>query len=295
MAVTYSASHRVLVAVVTYDNEADILPCLESVTTGLYRSFDILIIDNHSTDRTVARVSECFPDIRIERQEVNRGFAAGVNVALKAALKDGYEHVWLLNPDATADPRALAELVGAAKRKSRVALFSPIIRKTNGEIWFSGGRIDWYRQRAVHGEDESKSQKKKKQDRFLTGCALFVRVAAIRDIGAFDERFFLYYEDADLSLRATEKGWGIDVVPQAVVIHAEKSALNPGKTYHLVRSGLLFFWKWRDKGLGLVFFFVYAILRRLKNLIEFFVFRGETAKRVMYAHRDAWNAIRTRI
>jgi GT2 family glycosyltransferase len=295
MGVIHKEVRRVLVAVVTFNNENDIVDCLQSVKAQMYDGLDVLVVDNASFDRTVALVRERYPEVRIVREKTNRGFAAGANSALRAAIKGGYDFTWLLNPDTNAENAALMALVSAADEYPRGALFSPLIRDGDGSVWFSGGRIDWQRQRAVHQTDNPVAPVTHPKNRFLTGCAIFVRMAALKEFGLFDERYFLYYEDADLSLRAVESGWDLGVVPQAIVHHMERSTTNPKKTYHLVRSGLLFFSKWRRKGCGRMYFLGYAILRGLKNRIEFLVFGGETARQVMYAHRDAWKAIRARI
>ena len=102
---------------------------------------------------------------------------------------------------------------------------------------------------------------------YLSGCALFLPRKAIERIGLFDEGYFLYYEDADLSVRARKKGCGLLVVPQATVVHSEQSTENPEKTYWLVRSGLRFFREHTPAPLRL-WVWIYTLLRRVKNKID---------------------------
>ena len=119
---------------------------------------------------------------------------------------------------------------------------------------------------------------------FLTGCALFLPLRVVQEVGFLDETFFLYYEDADYSVRVMKKKIPLAVVTDAIVTHSEESRFNDGKVYHLVFSGLIFFLKHS----GLIFSFyqaIYVILRRLKNALDCFLGKPY-AKRVAQAYQD---------
>lgn len=284
---------RVLVGVITHNSAADILGCLQSIMDQSLSPEGVLVVDNHSHDETILLVRTHFPQCRILECASNDGFATAANRALQYAEAHHFPYLWLMNPDAVAAPDALKQLVRVAIETPQGALFSPRIIDSAGQPWFVEGSIHWWRQRAVHKQTVS-LETRMVHDTYLTGCALFMKVSLVLAVGGFDQRFFLYYEDADLSLRVREAGHTLSLVPQALVRHEERSAENPRKVYHLVRSALLFFYKWRSRGAGSAYFFVYAILRRLNNYLYFCVLGGETRRMVMYAHRDAWQLIRSK-
>src|SRR3989344_5741559 len=118
---------------------------------------------------------------------------------------------------------------------------------------------------------------------YLTGCALFIKRELIDAIGFLDERFFLYYEDADYSFRASRAGFACLVVPGARVWHSEASRSNPQKTYFLVYSGLLFF----QKHASLImsnYLAAYVTIRRVKNHLDRLRGRGGAAEDVHRAY-----------
>jgi GT2 family glycosyltransferase len=99
---------------------------------------------------------------------------------------------------------------------------------------------------------------------YLTGCALFAPKEIFERVGLFDERFFLYYEDADFSVRAKKIGYKLLVVPKSVVVHGEQSVDNKEKIYWLVLSGLRFFEKHTSWYLR-PWIWLYILLRKMKN------------------------------
>jgi GT2 family glycosyltransferase len=163
-----------------------------------------------------------------------------------------------------------------ALKNEHAGLLSPTIYDSvTKKLWFGKGKIEYTRMRAVHvkpshGELSSGAF----ESEFLTGCALLMSRPLVEAIGYLDERFFLYYEDADFSLRAKEAGFSLVVVPEAKVWHAEQSNQSESKLYHLVLSGLLFFEK-HGKGLWKPYFFVYGTIRRIKNRSDLLFGRKE--------------------
>lgn len=124
------------------------------------------------------------------------------------------------------------------------------------------------------------------QTDYLSGCALFISRKALETAGLFDERFFLYYEDADLSLRIKEKGLSLSVIPSARVWHAETSnAARPEKTYHLVLSGLIFFRK-HAFGVWRPWYAVFVPLRYLKNRLDILFRPNPVNRAVRKAYAD---------
>lgn len=260
---------RVAIIVLNY-NGKDCLPkCLRSLGKLRYGQKEIIIVDNGSTDGSLEAAEREFPEFSYIRNGENLGFAKGVNAGMREAFRRGAQWCWLFNPDAEAEEDALTLLIEAAAEERSAGLLSPLIRESGTQdVWFAKGRIDFWRMRAEHiRPSREESEKRYYESGFLTGCALLIRRDVVETIGFLDESFFLYYEDADFSLRARKAGFKTLVVPRSLVRHSERSRSNPGKPYHLVYSGLLFFRKHAPR-LFRPYLSAYVTMRRMKNRLD---------------------------
>lgn len=273
---------RVAIVVLNYNGGRCLAACLQSLEHLDYGAKDIIVIDNGSVDESFADARKHFPQYIYLRNEENEGFAKGMNKGMRVALERGAEWVWLFNNDAVTSPETLTHLLSVARVHPRAGLLSPIIvdSKTH-QTWFAQGRVNFFRMRTEHllPTKQALSQESYPSE-FLTGCAMLIRKDVAETIGFLDERFFLYYEDADYSLRATQAGFLCLVVSKARVFHAEASNQRSEKVYHLVYSGLLFFAK-HDPLLLRLYHAVYVVLRRVKNFFD----RARGKERASWAHQ----------
>lgn len=237
----------VFIIVLNYNGKRTLSRCLRSIQALEYARKEVVIVDNASTDGSFDIAFDQMPTAHFIRNSENVGFARGVNVGIRYAVDRGADFVWLLNSDAFASKDSLGRLISLLRKHDSVGMVSPVIyepRKAyqrRRRVWFAGGRINWLRFRAEHTRIRSRSHPF--ETGFLSGCALLIRVSALKKVGLFDERFFLYYEDVDLSLRMKKMGYKTVVSPHASLVHSEESSQNPDKIYWLVRSGLFFFQK----------------------------------------------------
>ena len=263
-----TAFPKVAIIVLNYNGWDCLADCLQSLERLQYAAKDIIVIDNNSDDGSLDLVKKNFSQFMFVRNEANVGFATGMNIGMRLALERGAQWCWLFNNDAQADPHALSALIAAAEENPRAGLLSPVIYDAGGGIWFAKGTIEYSRMRTLHiPPAKQELLSKAYPSGFLTGCALLIRKELIETIGFLDELFFLYYEDADYSLRALAAGFPCLVVPEARVSHSEESRSNPAKTYFLVRSGLLFFEK-HASFLLRPYLAAYVTIRRAKNAID---------------------------
>lgn len=255
---------KVFIVILNWNGKDRIIPCLRSVFSLGYGNFEVVVVDNASRDGSLELARASFGRAHFVVNEKNVGFAAGMNVGIRFALSKGAEYVWVLNNDTIVGKDSLSELVSASKASGR-AILSPLILTPSGKTWFSAGKIDFVRMRAIHAEPGVPSREHAPYETgYLTGCALFVPKEVFGTVGLFDEGFFLYYEDADFSIRAKSSGYKPLVVPGSVVVHGEQSVDNPEKIYWLVLSGLRFFekntpWYFRP------WIRLYILLRKMKN------------------------------
>ncbi len=281
-------SPLVFILVLNYNGRETLPRCLRSLFHLDYPALRIVVIDNNSTDGSFELMKQKYREVHFIRNSENVGFARGMNVGIKFALDQHAEYVWLVNPDTVVSKDSLRILIELLEHHAEIGMASPLILSpSRRKVWFGGGKIAWLRMRALHTTARSRSIPF--ETGFLSGCALLVRAPVFRIVGIFDERFFLYYEDADLSFRAKRAGFPVIVHPKALILHSEESAKNPEKTYWLVRSGLFFFRK-HTPFLCIPFFWGAFFLRWLRNAFHIATTRNtdKTALSVRDAFRDFW-------
>lgn len=273
----------VAIVVLNFNGEACLPLLLESLQSLSYESRMIIIVDNDSQDDSFAVAKKALPEGIFLQNSENLGFAAGMNVGIREALKRSAQYVWLLNNDATVAPDTLSKLISFCESREDVGAVSPRIMTPEGQPWFTGGKISFLRMRASHVAGTS--DETPYESEYLSGCALFIPSPVLRSVGLLDERYFLYYEDADLSFRITKAKKKLFVVPEALVWHAELSETRtPAKLYHLVYSGLLFFHTHSPLWFRPILAVIEA-LRRLKNYGDL-LFRSKKARSVRLAYTD---------
>src|SRR3989344_5291738 len=271
-----ATSPKVGIIVLNYNGRNCLPACLESLSRLEYPEKEIIIGDNHSSDESLLMAEKTSPQFTFVRNAKNEGFAKGMNTGIRLALMHGAEYCWLINYDTKVDPAALTRLIVVAQKYPQAGLLSPVILEiASRRLWFAKGKIDFLRMRALHTQPAKKELARESYpSEFLTGCALLVKKELVEAVGLLDERFFLYYEDADYSLRAALAGFACLVVPGARGWHAEASRAHPHKTYFLVHSGLLFFEK-HAPFLLRPYLWAYVTIRRVKNRLD--LARGKSA------------------
>jgi GT2 family glycosyltransferase len=223
-------------------NGADsLVDCLDSLRAQSLRAH-IIVVDNASADGSVDLLNEKYPDVELLQNLRNEGYAGGVNVGFRRAMELGAEYVAAFNNDAVADKDWLRELVEHLEKHPKTGIATCKLLTADGRGLDSTG--DYYTVWGLpypRGRGESELDKyDAKTDIFAaSGGASLFRVSMLEQIGLFDERFFAYYEDVDLSFRAQLAGWKIAYVPAARVYHAigaTSSRVRGFTTYQTVKN-----------------------------------------------------------
>lgn len=225
---------RAVVIIPTWDRKELVAECLDSLRGQTWRDFDILVVDDGSSDGTAAAIGRDYPEARVVRLLFNRGFCRAVNVGLR---ETGHELVVLLNNDMTLDPQFLERLIEAADRTD-AALFAPLVlwRDSPDIIYSAGDRM------CTNGRPESIGFRRPLEGFDFTrepfgvsaGAALYRR-AVFERVGLFDESFVAYFEDADLSFRARLAGFRAEFVREAVAYHRGSASIE-GRTWWRARQ-----------------------------------------------------------
>lgn len=254
---------KVFIIILNWNGWKDTIDCLTSLESINYpkNDFEIILIDNASTDDSLKNLKNSIPAFKnkitlVENKE-NLGFSGGNNIGIDYAQKNKADYTLLLNSDTVADPDFLKGLVLAGEGRKSAGIIAPKIyffdeKKT---IWFNGGKFSW-----VFGSDHidfgkidnSETTGGQKKTEFITGCAMLVKSAVFKKAGLLDERFFLYYEDVDFSLRARKSGFECVVVEHSKVWHkipleslknrvsgASKKIGSPSVLYYHYRNAML--------------------------------------------------------
>lgn len=197
--------------------------CLASLRASTYPDLSILLVDNASPDGSGEELRERFPDVGFLQTGENLGYTGGNNRGIGRAMEEGADFVLVLNHDTLVDPGTIGLLVETALADERVAAVAPtVVRMDDPEsLWYAGGAFDPMRALGRHwnGNGKAPGATHPRPVSFVSGCAVLLRAEALRETGPFDESYFLYVEDAELSVRLARAGWRLLHDPRARVRH----------------------------------------------------------------------------
>jgi GT2 family glycosyltransferase len=239
---------RASIVVVTYNHRRHIELCLNALVATLSADDEIVIVDNASADGTADYIAATFPAVRLVRRTDNPGFGAACN---DGARRSQAEFLFFLNPDT--EPRAgwLDALVEALRSIPRVGLVTPklLLHDQSGLIDCVGHDMHISGIATCRGLGQPASRYSNVEEvAAVSGACFGIARDVFFELGGFDERLFLYYEDDDLSLRARLAGWRCLAVPGAIVLHDHVQAISPAKLRYLERNRLfsiLKTYRWR--------------------------------------------------
>lgn len=226
----------VSVIVLNWNGREDLEKCLQSLVRQDYPKYEIVIVDNASTDGSVELV-EKYPQVRIVVNDKNLGFAEGNNVGIKESRG---EIVALLNNDIVADKRWISELVKTIGEDQAIGLVGGIVYSSSGEkeIWSTGGRIDLLTGYTWHSRKNTSRDLIEDID-YIPACAIVARRETIRKIGYLDKEYFIYSEDVEWGINTKRVGLKIILNPEARVWHNPSSTMSKlplRRYYYLTRN-----------------------------------------------------------
>jgi GT2 family glycosyltransferase len=197
--------------------------CLQSLRSLTYSNYRIILVDNGSSDNSGEILATHFPEVHLLQMESNRGFTGGCNAGMREALENDADYILLLNNDTTVAPDVLEQLAATADMDETIAIVSPKILFADApdRIWYAAGSYNWWQGAPSYNykRRDSRSPGYPQAITFATGCAMLLRVEALKKVGLFDERFFAYGEDIDLTARMLKAGYRAMYVPNARVWH----------------------------------------------------------------------------
>ena len=251
---------NIFIVILNFNGEKDTVECLTSIRQLLTKNYQLstIVVDNGSKEKLVVSSKE----LVVIRNIDNLGFAGGNNVGIQYALENKADYIVILNNDTLVDKNLVDELVKVSQSDETIGIVVPKIYFAKGfefhksrykkdqlgkVIWYAGGIIDWGnvigKHRGVDDVDSGQYEKEGETD-FASGCCMMIKRSVFEKIGMLDNKYFLYYEDSDFSLRAKKAGFKIVFAPKAVLWHKNAgSAGGSGSSrqdYYITRNRLLF-------------------------------------------------------
>lgn len=220
--------------VVTYESAVVLARCLESLAGEGVKA---IVVDNASSDESIHIAREAGAEVIVNTE--NLGFGCAMNKGVRAAVT---EYCLLINPDATVEKNCISTLLAAAHANPNAAIIAPEIREPDGRVFFhetsllsSSPRRGEARRGALRAESSllrplpnpPPQGEGIKEVSFVSGACMLIRREWFLNIGGFDEKIFLFYEDDDLCRRAIDAGRDILYVPEAKILHLRGKSVAP--------------------------------------------------------------------
>jgi len=256
---------KIYLILVNYNRQKLTEECLDSLLKIKKIGFELhtVVVDNDPLNRSDINEKKYSQiNLKVIFSPTNSGFSGGMNLGIKEALKNGADYVLIHNNDTFVKEDFLKELFEFAEKNENAGIVAPKIYFAKGfefhkdkykenelgkVFWYAGGKIDWANVVGSHmGVDEVDHGQYDEimETETASGCCMLINTKLLDEIGMFDEKYFLYYEDADLCLRAKRAGFKIYYFPAAVIWH--KNAGSTGgsgsklQDYYITRNRLLF-------------------------------------------------------
>ena len=270
------------VVIVNYKSADFLCSCIRSIIeTAEGISYEIIVIDNDSRDGSDKKIRSLCSDIKLIVNRDNLGFSRANNQGIKASRG---KYILLLNNDATVKPGTLSCLIDSMDRQSSVGLMGGKLTNTDGTIQQSFGKLipfvnefvqtklfwnfyEIHKNRIIGFMMEWLHSKPRLVD-WVKGACMMLRREAIFDVGFLDDRFFMYFEEADLCIRLKKIGWKVFFEPSAEIIHHGGISVSKNRFRVILehRRSQLYFYKKHYGEFGLWWIKKYLLLKLNKNM-----------------------------
>ncbi len=233
---------RISIIILNYNGGKDVIDCLESVKNIDYPNYEIIVVDNNSTDGSLENLRKKVPEIKIIQNEKNLGFAEGNNVGIR---ESNYDYVMLLNYDTIVGESILKDLIGVIEGNEDIGIAGPMILYYDDpdKIWCAGGKLNLFGYTSHIGKGLKKELCYSPYFvDYISGCAMLIKKEVIDKIGLLTAEYFLYFEEVDFCFRAKKAGYECIYVPSQSVWHktTESWITNPVHAYYYMRNAIIF-------------------------------------------------------
>lgn len=255
---------KIFISILNFNGKADTLKCLNSLKQVISDKYSttVVVVDNGSSEDFDLREGD-FKDLNLKiiKNKINLGFTGGHNLGFNYALNEGADYVVILNNDIIVDKYLIKELLAQFEYDEKVGATVPKMYFTKGHeyhkdrykekdlgkvFWYAGGIIDWKNMINSHrGVDEVDNGQYDEviETEFASGACIMIKKEVLEKVGVFDDRYFLYYEDADLNMKIKKAGYKLIYAPKAILWHNNAGSSGSGsplQDYYITRNRMLF-------------------------------------------------------
>jgi GT2 family glycosyltransferase len=232
----------VLAVILNWNGASDTLRCAQSVIDQTGATARVLVVDNGSSDDSLARLRQAIPPLEVLALDENQGFTGGMNAGTRRAISGGFEFTWLVNNDAFPRPTCLKTLLDRMRGDQKAAMVAPRLLSPDGTEQTAGGTIDWSTSECAYLR-AAEFHQPVGPDEWLSGTAPLIRTSALAGADPFESGFFAYMEDVDLSFRLARAGGTLHAVANAEAVHVggatSGGATSPVAQFLCARNGWL--------------------------------------------------------
>lgn len=223
---------RASIIIVNYNSGGVLARCIKSLVETNLTNLEIVVVDNASTDGSLEDIRNFFPQVRWIISPKNLGFGGACNLGARAGKE---KYLAFLNPDTVVTPGWLDALIAALEDDPKTGLVTPkiLLLPTPDRINTCGNDVHISGLTLCRGMGSTQNEFNQKEPvEAVSGAAFVIRRKLFEQLGGFDESFFLYMEDTDLSWRARLAGWQILYVPLSRIYHDYKLCFGPRKIFY---------------------------------------------------------------
>lgn len=274
--------HKVGIVLVNYNGEKFQNDCIRTIKQMSYTNYEIIIVDNNSTDNSIKLVKDEFDNIVIIDTGENCGVARGNNIGIRKALELKCEYILLLNNDTEVDKEMLTNMIKNANENTMVTCKMYFYQPSN-MIWYAGGKINWKRATTIHygeGEVDNGEYNTSRFVKYTPTCCLLIHKGVFEKVGFMDENYFMYYDDTDFLVRCNNAGIKTWYDSTSKLWHKVSSSSGGSQSkisvYYGDRNRLYFINKFYKNKFGVMTYFYFTrifklIKYRIRNKELFYV------------------------
>jgi GT2 family glycosyltransferase len=279
---------------VNYNQSLVTLDCLESIYNSGYSNFEIIVVDNASTNDDPKVIREKYPEVILILSDQNLGFAGGNNLGL---LQSKGEYIYFINNDTEVVPNSIEVLVERLQSDSNIGVVSPKIRfhHTPDTIQFAGytpmNYLTMRNNLIGYRQVDSGQYDLAHQTPFCHGAAMMLPRKVIKEVGMMADIFFLYYEEHDWFERIRKAGFTLWYEPKSLIYHKESISTgkeSPTKIHYIARNRIVFLRR-NVKGIKKTFGVLYQMFIAVPKNALVFLLKGRIDLFKAYHKAMVWN------
>jgi GT2 family glycosyltransferase len=265
---------KVYIVILNYNSYEDTIECVKHCKNITYKNYDIIVVDNNSTDDSFNILSDKLNDIIILKSEINKGYAYGNNLAIKAALEKKAEYICILNSDVIVEEDFLEPLVNALQNDEKLGIVGPCVCQYDfkDRIQAIGSSLNiclGLARSNYKGELYSNIKKGSISVDYVGGACLLFKSEILDKTGLIPENYFLFFEETEFCYKAKKKGYDCKCIVSSRVYHKGSATISryKGLGYYLLHKNRIVFIRRNGNVLQRIIFSLYIPLETIGRII----------------------------